>query len=863
MKKLIILLLALLVLRPNVSAQDSYGQDFWLAVPQNYVGGGTIELYVTAQSAASVTVDIPSIPFSTTVPVAANTLTTISLPSSVQISVSGTSNKSVHVTSTTDVTVYLMNQQNQTTDAHLALPVDAIGSDYYLMTYTPGFAPTTITVVATQNNTTVNINPKVNNSAGLTAGVSTAVVLNQGQVYTVRSSASSGTTGDLTGSYINADKPIAVFGASECAQVPNGVPYCDYLVEQMTPTSSWGKNFVTVPLGARTSGDVFRILSNTAGNAINIDGALVATLGVGQFFETTLASGTYHRINTTNPVLVGQFAKGSTSDGTVSDPFFALVPPDDQFIVNYIISSGTPNIFNNYVNIISPNSNLSNVQLDGVTVGAGLWNAIAGTSFSGAVVGPFTNGVHTVTSVLPIGVMAYGWGSDDSYGYLGGQSFSPVATVSQFSLNLSQTTAIQAQQKCVIATVLDQNNNPVVGVLVNFTVSGANAGAAGFGTTNAQGEVTLCYNVCQSGQDILTATIAGLTDDITINVAPSSLTVNPGVVNASAGVQSCVTATVLDGSNVPVPGAIVNFTVAGTNAAALVSIATNAQGEAQFCYTPASSGNDVINVSAGCTGGNTATVNVAVGGGGPCPPGPTITLTSGGLNALWVNAGANAPNTFYYGVTNALRINATIVGGVGPYTYAWTSTGGPGTLMPRATYPLTSIDLFEPTGPVTVTLTITDANNCSYSGSINMAWSDVFYCNHLTQKPYTWYLYMCQGGNTVCVSWASARTMLRNNTGTLGPCTPKTDLVTTGTSFSVYPNPSSGLFTLEMPIVANTSGTVTVMDVNGRALYAETLNMQEGILYHSFDLGALPNGIYVVRVATENEFATERIQIIR
>jgi hypothetical protein len=250
-----------------------------------------------------------------------------------------------------------------------------------------------------------------------------------------------------------------------------------------------------------------------------------------------------------------------------------------------------------------------------------------------------------------------------------------------------------------------------------------------------------------------------------------------------------------------------------------------------------------------------------------CPP-ATIALTAGGLNALWVNAGASNPNTFYYGVTNALRVNATIVGGVGPYTYVWSSTGGASTLMPRAYYPPTSIDLFEPTGPVTVTLTITDQNNCTYSGSINMGWSDEFFCNHLNYKPWTWYLNMCRGGQDTCMTWADARIALRANppTATLGSCNnvpAKTDLVSNVTSFSVYPNPSSGLFILEMPIAANTSGTVTVMDVNGRALYAERLTMQEGMLYHSIDLGALPNGIYVVRVATENEFATERIQIIR
>jgi hypothetical protein len=466
--------------------------------------------------------------------------------------------------------------------------------------------------------------------------------------------------------------------------------------------------------------------------------------------------------------------------------------------------------------------------------------------------------------VLPVGVLAYGFGSFDSYGYLGGQSFSPVATVSSMSLNVALTTSIQAQKKCVIATVLDQNSNPVVGVTVNFTVAGANAGAAGFGTTDGSGNVTLCYQTCFAGQDILTASIAGLTDDVTINVASSSLSVTPTTLNATAGVQSCITATMLDGSSIPVPNAFVTFTVTGTNAAPGVTLQTDAAGQIQFCYTPANTGGDIITLTAGCVGGNSAAVNVTVGGGGnPCPPGPTITITPTGLNALWANAGASDPYTFYYGIANAKRLNASVVGGAGPYTYAWTSTGGPSTLMPRSYYPATSIDLLEPTGPVTVTLTITDGNNCSYSGSVTIGWSDVYYCNHLTQNPWTWYLNMCQGGSTVCVPWTTAKLMLKTNTGTLGPCTPKTDQVSRVTSFNIYPNPSSGLFTLEMPIAADSKGSIEVMDVNGRTLHAETLNMQEGTLYHSIDLAALPTGIYVVRVATENEFASERIQIIR
>jgi len=245
-----------------------------------------------------------------------------------------------------------------------------------------------------------------------------------------------------------------------------------------------------------------------------------------------------------------------------------------------------------------------------------------------------------------------------------------------------------------------------------------------------------------------------------------------------------------------------------------------------------------------------------------CPP-ATATITSPGLNNAWKSYGANDPYTFYYGIANAQRLNVSISGGVGPYTYQWTSSGSPSDLLARAYYPASSIDLFEPAGAVTITCTITDqGNGCQYIASRYFDWTDEYFCGRTGT---TWNITICQNGVTQCVPWTIGRDLLRTNQATLGACQlpAKTDGQRAITAFKLYPNPSSGLFKLEMPISANANGTVEVMDVNGRALYSEVLNMEEGTLYHSIDLGALPNGIYVVRVATENEFATERIQIIR
>ncbi len=857
MKKLYALLTAIMLFT-TAQAQDSYGSDFWIAVPGNY-SVLSPELYITAQSASSVTVSMPGLAFTTTVAIAANTLQTIVLPATAQIQTSGISNLGIHITSTTDVTVYLMNAQSATTDAYMALPVDALGTDYYVMGYDPDAAfsiPAQLTIVATQNNTTVNINPKAPNSAALPVGVNTAVVLQQGETYQIRSTVYSA-AGDFTGSKVTSDKPIAVFGGNQCTNISGSLRACDHLVEQMPPTTAWGTSFVTVPLATRTAGDVFRIMAQTNSTSVSINGSVVATLAAGAFYETILASGTFNRIVASNPILVGQYSRSSDADGVTSDPFFALVPPDDQFLVNYIISSGTANIPINYINITSPTSNTANVMVDGLPVAG--WTAIPGTSFSGKTVG-VANGVHSVTSVLPIGVLAYGYGSYDSYGYLGGQSFSPVATVSQMSLNLTQTTSIQAQQKCIVATVLDQNNVAVPNVLVNFNVFGAST-AAGFGNTNASGQVTLCYNTCIAGIDTFVASIAGILDTVYVTVAPSTMTVLPASINATAGVQSCVTATIKDGSNIPVPNAFVNFTVTGANSAATVVLQTNASGQAQFCYTPTNTGNDQISVISGCAIGASTTVNVVVGaGGGACNF--TNTISAAKPIMLYQNAGANLANTYYSGLSFTMYITANPTGGVGPFTYAWTSKSGYTIKTPTSK----TAGLYYPTGAGWVKVAITDVGaNCTSSDSIYINFVD-YTCP--PQPGMLWYYQVCntQTQTPVCVKRTAAlNTLLTTNPGIymFGTCSPKTNAVANNSGFTVYPNPTAGYITIEQTFDVTSKGTIDVLDISGRVLYTESVDLNAGAFNYTVNLSKLPNGLYLVRLSSDREFYTERVQLIK
>lgn len=159
---------------------------------------------------------------------------------------------------------------------------------------------------------------------------------------------------------------------------------------------------------------------------------------------------------------------------------------------------------------------------------------------------------------------------------------------------------------CVTATVRDSFGNPVPGVVVNFTVSGANTNG-GAGVTGANGQAQLCYVGTVAGNDTITANAAGLTATAQKTWragAPASLVLTPATDTNTVDDQHCVTATVRDQFGNATPGITVRFSVTGSVTTS-GSATTNAVGQAQFCYTgPGLPGADVITAYADTNNNN-------------------------------------------------------------------------------------------------------------------------------------------------------------------------------------------------------------------------------------------------------------------
>ncbi|MCX6252067.1 MAG: hypothetical protein NTX61_15125 [Bacteroidetes bacterium] len=511
MKHLYFILVLLIISISGFSqTTTNVGTDFWIAFPPNQGGAGvTLQIFISSNFSTSgnVTSAYPGVDQSFTV--IPGIVTQLTVPSGVALG-TGIEDKGIRITSNDPVSVYGLNHRSASTDAFLALPVNALGLDYRILTYkvTLSLIGSALSIVATQDGTSLIIFNHQTNST-------TNVTLNQGQTYLEEVTA---TLQDVTGSRIQSNFPVGVFGSVKCVDIPtSSCSACDHIVEMMWPVNSWGKNFVTVPLAGRdNSGDIFRVLAGEDGTDVLVNGTLVSTLNTGDYYEANLVGN--NSITTSKATLLGQYAKGMTCTGnTTGDPLIMLIPPCEQFLTNYTIVNVAGGFLTHWVNVVAPDYALGTIYQDGILIPNAAFTQISTTNFYGAQ-RSVTAGSHTFTSTFPFGVFVYGWGNADSYGYPGGGSLSPVGTV--HNVTLSPDTAygqLNVTNVCVTANVTDNYTNPVVGVLVNFYISGINP-LVGNAYTDALGNAQYCYTQTGvvPGEDHIYAEVFGYKSDTSV-----------------------------------------------------------------------------------------------------------------------------------------------------------------------------------------------------------------------------------------------------------------------------------------------------------------------------------------------------------
>ncbi|HYG16860.1 MAG TPA: PKD domain-containing protein [Bacteroidia bacterium] len=310
-------------------------------------------------------------------------------------------NLSVEITSASNIQVQAFPTNGQN-DGTMVYPENNLGTEYYFMTFegSSGFGggASSGIIVATQDNTQVEITPSVMTSGNKPAGIPFTVVLNKGQTYRLNAL----NLFDLTGTRVrvlNGCKPLVVYTGSGCSQVPVTCTNCGHLFEIMPHVSTWGKKFLLAPLEGGGFGNptyTIKVLSNANGTQVYLNGTMV-TLNKGQVHvESGISYTTDYTVTANNPILVSQFSEGWGCGGN-SFPRMMLTPPVEQTVTKGFVV-GPPAAFgNSTLQVVTKTAGRLNLKLNGSIIPLANFSTFGNSaewSYANVSIG---KGPHTIT----------------------------------------------------------------------------------------------------------------------------------------------------------------------------------------------------------------------------------------------------------------------------------------------------------------------------------------------------------------------------------------------------------------------------------------------------------------------------------
>lgn len=393
----------------------SMGTDFYLTLPDHLCVSNpsscnntptTNKLIVAAAGATTGEMTFNGVitPFS----VAAGAETVITLNPAVVLTTNETVEaKGIHVTALSPVAVHVVSENATSADGYLALPTPGLGTKYYVMSYaSTRYSGSEFAVVATQNTTTVTIAPTAA-GATKTAGAAFTVLLNIGETYQLANPANA----DMTGTLVTSDKPVAVFSGHRCADVPSGVGYCDYLVEQLPDVTVWGKTYHTSPFSGRARYTVRVIASQNGTTFTTMPAGLIGgTLNAGQFADVVLTGA--GEFVSSSPVLLAQFMRGYADDTAAKgDPSMVLVTSAEMGTTDATFGvHGLARTPGAYMNVVTETAALASMKLDNMAVNSVLFTPLGGTSIYSAGTIPVAPGAHSLSGTVPFSALVYDYG---------------------------------------------------------------------------------------------------------------------------------------------------------------------------------------------------------------------------------------------------------------------------------------------------------------------------------------------------------------------------------------------------------------------------------------------------------------------
>lgn len=366
--------------------------------------------------------------------------------------------RAIIIESTDPIICYGVTRYKYTSDGYLAIPTNILGKEYIAAAYDDiraesmgGFYPAYVSVVAVYDNTKMKIiyggNATSQTAGGKQMYDDDEVTMNRGDVWLV---GSVGIKSDLTGTRVIADKPVGCISGNYCANVPNDVMACDYLIEQNLPMEGWGKKYHYSPIVDRKKNSLLRIFAkkrNTFFYRNGIKAGIIQRVGGtssdGGWVEVRGAGGDPKTAIFTadQPINLVQYNPGINDDQVDSDPFQLQLSPIEQYQKSILFNTpgiiGGVGFLNNFINLIYREAEEGGIPddlewgqvINGVVYWAKLKDKYPGTGmvyddpdyptrpFRAKTIRLPGDGVYTVRAKDPFVAYAYGFDWCDSYGF--------------------------------------------------------------------------------------------------------------------------------------------------------------------------------------------------------------------------------------------------------------------------------------------------------------------------------------------------------------------------------------------------------------------------------------------------------------
>ena len=451
MKRLLLLLLGVFALGTVRAQISSKGTEFFFTFSQIDLNPDSMLVFVTSDVNTTFTLENPRVTGTLkNYSVTANKITRINMPiSNFYLTGSETvQNLGCRIKSKDPVYVYLLNLKEFRTSGTFVLPVAALpyNTEFIVSSYTPTyrtnpgfgtaqFSQSQFAIIAIDDNTPIEIIPKVRTDKNKTAGTPFYVTLSRGQVYQVQSHINDGSTanpptasGDLSGTIVrvrNACKRINVFSGAESVILPSAA--CqgrEHLWGQLYPSNVWGMKYFISPFVSSRNGYLYRVYPLQDNTTISVGGTSVGTFNRNTWYQENVATEAARCITANKPVMVAQYMKGNNCSGlNDGDPAMVMIPATDQIVRSAVVgTANTRNLTDHYVNIIVDQKFKNRVKLNGAAVSAGSFtNSCNNLCYAQIKLAYY--GSHALSCDSGFQVMTYGFGNYESYAYYSGANF--------------------------------------------------------------------------------------------------------------------------------------------------------------------------------------------------------------------------------------------------------------------------------------------------------------------------------------------------------------------------------------------------------------------------------------------------------